>query len=65
LNWFEFERDEKTLFFTGPSGTGKTEGLLSIFDQDKAIKRRIRHVEISKPMFTQNNIYINVSVNNF
>lgn len=41
--------------------SNKKEDLLSIFDEDKAIKRRIRHVEISKPMFTQNNI----SVNNF
>jgi hypothetical protein len=30
LHWFNFERDEKTLFLTGPSGTGKTEGLINL-----------------------------------
>ncbi len=30
LHWFSFEKDEKTLFLTGPSGTGKTEGLINL-----------------------------------
>lgn len=30
LNWFETEKDQKTLFLTGPSGTGKTEGLINL-----------------------------------
>ncbi|RZK48126.1 MAG: hypothetical protein EOO99_11340 [Pedobacter sp.] len=34
IEWFELERDEKTLFFTGPSGTGKTEGLINLLKKN-------------------------------
>lgn len=30
LHWFEFEKEDKTLFLTGPSGTGKTEGVINL-----------------------------------
>lgn len=31
LSWFKFRKDETKLFLTGPSGTGKTEGLINLF----------------------------------
>ncbi len=144
LDWFTFEKDEKTLFLTGPSGTGKTEGLIfllkdynpilitdlnalkdlksdhkaiifddvdwsnisrevkihlldknrtanvkiiyqtvkvpsslvkavasnnaedliSIFDRDKAIERRIKHVHINQPIFNQINQQITLNFYN-
>jgi hypothetical protein len=144
LSWFKFDKDHKTLFLTGPSGTGKTEGvinllkdynpilitdinalkdlkasnkalifddidwsnisretkihlldknrpanikiiyqsvkipssivkavisnnpgdLINIFDKDEAIDRRISHVEISKPIFTQVNQKITINIFN-
>lgn len=30
IEWFNFERDEKTLFLSGPSGVGKTEGIINL-----------------------------------
>jgi hypothetical protein len=46
----------------------KKEQLISSFGEDKALNRRIRHVELTKPMFNTNNystnVFINVSVNN-
>lgn len=29
-HWFEFEKDTRTLFLTGPSGAGKTEGVINL-----------------------------------
>lgn len=141
LNWFANKKDETTLFLTGPSGTGKTEGiiyllrefnpllitelnslknlrddnkaiifddikwseisretkihlfdknrpsaikilyqvvdlgsdiikvvisnnpndLISLWDEDKAISRRISHVPIEKPLFSNTSITININ----
>lgn len=143
LNWFENERDKKTLFLTGKSGVGKTScmlhlldkynpllvrnlnslknlkdsnqavilddldwkdisreekihlldkdyesiirvlygtvslspdlikvvtsnnpsDLINLWDNNDAISRRITHVDVQSPMFVQNNVTINISIN--
>lgn len=30
MDWFNSRRDDETLFLTGPSGTGKTEGIINL-----------------------------------